>query len=370
MTSVKGPSLQAIPMAKHPTPDQRSAKVHILRTKAAEDSMASFQGQQVSTLKAQESAIHDLRERERDLEVKRIAAQVALKALTPRRQMSLAPEKACRIIETLDHVRTLQSELDARDRQFAASYQKANADALKQLQAGEQALVAWLEAPRVRDLQKARRAIRAVLFAVTFGAISAAIAVHPAFLLLLFPVGPIVILLRSGQDIAWRRLGAERRFKETGLEGLAEWNEPAVRRRIGELRATTVPPSSPSTNREQASPLAADLESALLVAELTEEKQNLVDLLMEGGLGLDALDEDLEQQLRLTAEIERSQRDLSDVQKARKLATAESSEVREQLFAYLARQGLAPANGRADTEALVESLDRLRARRGQDKPTR
>jgi hypothetical protein len=350
-------------MIKRPNPDQQSIKVQARGNILTDDEAALLRRcQQVSTLRARESDIHDLRERERHLEVERIAAEVALRTLTPSRQPPFAPGKADEIIRTLDHMRTLESKLRASD-QHLATHQRMEAEALEQLQAGAQALLAWLDAPRLGDLQPTRRAVRTVLFAVTFGAIGAAFTVHPAFLLLLLPVGPIVILLRSGQDITWRRLGAERRFKETGLEGPAEWSEQSVRLRIAELQAATVAPGPTSADREQAAPHVEDIERASLAVQLADEKQKLADMLVDGGLDPVALDGDLEQQLRLMAEVERSQRDLDGVQQARRAATIESNEVREQLFGYLARQGTAPPNGRANAAALAESLDRLIARR-------
>ncbi|MGC1954055.1 MAG: hypothetical protein WA970_16090 [Gammaproteobacteria bacterium] len=349
-------------MIKRPNPGQQSAKAtphgNILTD---DDAALVHRYQQISTLRMRENEIHDLRERERNLEVERIAAQVALRALTPGGQPQLAPGKAQEIIRTLDHARALESKLRPAH-QHPAAHQGMDADALEQLQAGMQALRTWLEAPRVADLQQTRRAVRAVLFAVTLGAIGAALTVHPAFLLLLLPVGPIVILLRSGQAIAWRRLGAERRFKESGLKGPAEWSEQSVRLRIAELQAATMDLRRHSADREQA-PHVADIERPSLAVQLADANQNLADLLREVGIDPDGLNGDLEQWLRLMAEVERSQHDLDDVQHAHRTATSESNEIREQLFGYLARQGTAPANGRANTAALADSLDRLFARR-------
>lgn len=349
-------------MIKRPNPGQHSTKARSRGNILTDDDAALVRRcQQISTLRMREREIHDLRSRERNLEVERIAAEVALRALTPGGQPHLAPGKAQEIIRTLDHTRALESKLRPAH-QHPAAHQGMDADALEQLQAGMQALRAWLEAPRVADLQQTRRAVRAVLFAVTFGAIGAALTVHPAFLLLLLPVGPIVILLRSGQDIAWRRLGAERRFKESGLKGPAEWNEQSVRLRIAELQAATVDPRWHSADREQA-PHLEDIERPSLAVQLAHANQNLADLLLEGGLDPDGLNGDLEQWLRLMAEVERSQHDLGEVQHAHRTATIESNEIREQLFGYLARQGTAPPNGRANTAALADSLDRLFARR-------
>jgi len=350
-------------MIKRVNNGRHSIKVQPRDQVSADEAALLLRRQQVSALKAREDEIRHLRERERSLEVECIAAEVALRASTPSGQPNLAPGKASEIVRTLDHIRMLESKLSGSEQHLTPTDQGIPSDTLERFQAGVDALLAWLEAPRLGDLQRTRRAIRTVLFAVTFGAIGAAITVHPAFLLLLFPVGPIVILLRSGQDIAWRRLGAERRFKETGLEVPAEWNEQSVRVRLTALRAAAADDSGlPSANDEQALRIE-NTERASLVDQLTEENQNLVDLMREGDLDRDALRGELEEQLRLIAEVERSQRDLHDVHSARKTATVESNDVREQLFAYLAREGVAPPNGHADTAALAQGLDRLVVRR-------
>ena len=59
-----------------------------------------------------------------------------------------------------------------------------------------------------------------------------ALAVHLAFLVLLVPVGGAMsFLLWTGQDRAWRRMGARRRYESLRLEVSAAWTEDAVRER-------------------------------------------------------------------------------------------------------------------------------------------
>ena len=329
---------------------------------ARDDAALLVQRRRVHALKARECELHELREQERNLEVERIAAEVALRALTPTERSKRAPGKANEIFQALDHVRALECKLSTWDR-HRGNHQTTQEDAQVRLQAGLQALRSWLEAPRLSDLQRTRRAVRAALVVITFAAIGTALTVHPALLVLLLPVGPILVLLRSGQDIEWRRLGAKRRFKETSLEGPMEWTEPSVRLRIAQLRAAIGQSPPPSGDGEPDSPIEEDIEGAALAVQLADENQNLARLLVENGLDLDDLDGDLERQLRLLAEVERSQRDLIEVQEARMAATAESNEAREELFAYLARQDAAPPAGQADTAALAEKLERLIARR-------
>lgn len=352
-------------MIKRPDPSQRPIVIPLGTNDTSDETTLLQKRQQVGMLKVHERELHELHERECELEVERIAAEVALRALKPREQPDVAPGMASEIIQSLDHSRTLARKLQGWDQRLANG-QETRSTALEQLQAGIGALQAWLEAPRVNDLQQTRRALRAVLFTVTFGAIGAGLTVHPAFFLLLLPIGPIMVLLRSGQNVEWRRLGAKRRFRETGLEEPAEWAEQAVRRRLAQLQKAASRKSLTFFRDHQQANFAADSDPGSLEHQLSDENQNLVDLLAASGLNPSALDADLEQRLRLVADVERSRRELGYVQKARKSAAFESNQVREQLFAYLARQGNAPSSGHADTETLAARVEHLMiARRGK-----
>ncbi|MGF1614315.1 MAG: hypothetical protein ACFCVA_10520 [Gammaproteobacteria bacterium] len=192
----------------------------------------------------------------------------------------------------------------------------------------------------------------------------AAFTVHPTFLLLLLPLGPIFILLRPGQDTEWRRLGARLRFKATGLEAPSQWNAPSVRQRLAELEAAMASPLLPAPALDEAfQDETTEHAAASLADPLTEQSQHLAALLTAGGLDPNAFDAALERQLRLITELERSQDELAEVQQARKTATAEANEIRERVFAYLAHRGTPPPAGHANTAALTDALDRLDDRR-------
>ena len=109
---------------------------------------------------------------------------------------------------------------------------RSHEELLQRLQAGDDALGAWLGADRERAGAGGRRTAKQVLLVVCFAILALAFAVHLAFLVLLVPVGGAMsFLLWTGQDRAWRRMGARRRYESLRLEVSAAWTEDAVRER-------------------------------------------------------------------------------------------------------------------------------------------
>ena len=65
---------------------------------------------------------------------------------------------------------------------------------------------------------------------------AAAVGIHWAFLVLLVPIGATSTMLWSGHDASWQRVGAKRRFEQTGLSPIDDWTPDPVQERIDTLR--------------------------------------------------------------------------------------------------------------------------------------
>lgn len=356
------------PQSQHPGKLPNSPANRASREDAgAPEATLADQRQRVAELEARESLIRNLRDRQCRLEVEHIAVEAALRATRSGVQRPIASGTARAIVHSLDRRQELERVLSVCNRRLA---QRADADSeeLQRLQGGRDALIAWLEAPRLRALERTRHTLKIVLPAAILVSITAAVTVHPAFLLLLVPIGPLSLLLRTGQDTEWRRLGAQRRFKETGLEAPDAWNERSVRARIAVLDAA-INGVLQQVGDLAGPPETVQQEQQAVSAKLTEENECLRRLLAEGGLQPETLDKELEQWLWLIARADQSRRDLVRLKADLKAASADAEQIREQLFRYLARQGEAPANGRADTAALAAGLERLAVRpRTSDRP--
>ena len=231
-----------------------------------------------------------------------------------------------------------------------------------QLEVGVGALRDWLEAGRKNSEEESGRrrlevTVRLILLALVMGVVWAAVDLHVAFLLLLPPiVVPYTMLMRSGDDSKWRRMGAQRNFSKTKLEVPLAWDEPAVQARHDELAGIIA---------RHRTPKGAD-DHHEHTKDATGAQARLVELLEEhriagGATGWD-ISPDVEAWLRTlrAAYVAEGARD----QIKASLAQVEriAGDARESLFRFLAKRGAAPGGGAADSAMLEAGLNRVAGR--------
>ena len=142
----------------------------------------------LQTLESCEEAIRALRARESDLEVEHMAAEAALRSATARHDPGLDRNLAVRIGLALERRDALESEAVATRRGGAVG----GADRLDALRAGRAALEAWLDASEEAKPGGTALAAKITLLIATVVTVWAAIAIHPAFLvLILIVIGPV-----------------------------------------------------------------------------------------------------------------------------------------------------------------------------------
>jgi hypothetical protein len=289
---------------------------------------------------------------------------VALKAASSNDKPDhLDLEKAAAIAEALHRKRELQTRLEQRETQD----QEAGSSELERIRAGRDALVAWLEAPSAVRSRRLPRVARGVFLAAALVILWAAVAVHPILLLLLAPLAlPLIFLSSSNQDLTWLRLGAERRFRQTGLDPSVAWEERAVRDRVSEIEDRMQAISQRMHELAEAKETEqGDREQ--VAAELAQAEAHLETVLTEAGLDAGDMDADFERWLGLVGQARRAREALQKVQARRKAITTKANDEREALFKFLSRQGEAPPDSRANLDALAAGLERIAARSaGQD----
>ncbi len=302
-----------------------------------------------------------LRERESQLEAELIVAEATRKTASPKAGLDLDPAKAAEIEAALDRQRGLQSEYDRLEQRQYGRGGEELASELAQLREGRDALNAWLEPPRALRRPPLHPLIHAIVAAAAVACTVASLVIHPMFLVLLFPLGlPLALVVWSRQDLAWLRLGAERRFKATGLAPPTAWKAPAVGERLSEIAesadlvAVQMEELARSEEMEESDP-----QLLALAADLAQAELRLEAILADAGLSADSIDPELEQWLEATRQILRWREELQEVRAERIAIRAETDDGREELFRYLSRHGEAPPEGRADLDALAAGLARL-----------
>ena len=300
------------------------------------------------TLRALEQSIRATRERERDLEVECIAAEVAVRAGRSGKRPQVETTLAAEIVDLLDRQRGLEARVE--------EARESSGEEHDSLRAGCEALRSWLETSGSQRPDRAAGTVRAVLLIASLIALWAAFAVHLVFLVLLVPVaGAASFLTWSGQDTQWKRMGTKQRFEATGLTPPAKWEEESVRLRLGEIEALI---EKRSASKE--GPTADDPRA--LTAEIDLHHAELATLLAGAGLEVADLDRRLEGWLRQVSSARKARVMLEEVKSNLAANTTEENEARERLFRYLARHGETPPGGHADTEALAAGLERVASR--------
>lgn len=319
------------------------------------------QRQRLASLESCEERIRVLREQECDLEVEDMAAQAALRSATTRLEPDVDPALASRLGRSLEHRRELEEKRRGAGVQDGARRFRGTREA-DALRAGHDALLAWLDASRPREPGGAARAAQVALLIATIATVWAAIAIHPAFLLLLVViVGPASFAMGRAQDADWRRVGARRRFEASGCAEIGKWDDESVRARIAELESLL---ADADRNRletaDDATAVHADDVGALL-AELAETDRRIESDLTGAGLSAEDTRGALGEWMRLVARAERARESLERVKGERRHLRAEAAELRDQLTRYLRSQGVKPTEPQDTARAIAERLERLSA---------
>ena len=294
-----------------------------------------------------ERRLEHLRERECELEVDCITADAAVKHGRLEHFKSMDVNAAAAIVLSLDRKRVLEAQLE--------SSEPGTEDRTANLRVAGDALQAWLAAGDAAP--GLPPAVRAGLALASLAAVCAALVVHLAFLVLLIPIGATMAMMWSGNDTSWSRLGAKRRFEQTGLPAPAEWTTSAVSERLTGLQTSI---DSVSTD------LAAGQEQDVgqLNVDLEQVSQELATLLAAAGLGEKALDAGSERDLRLISGSYIARHELEQVKVSLASIGAESEAIRSDLYRYLARHGVGPFEGQADVQTLVAGLKQLETQAG------
>ena len=327
--------------------------------RSAEPARPPFDESKLAELRGREERLETLRARRTDLEVERIAAEVALRAARAGSSPDVPGAQADAVVQALDRLRRLESRHSAQ-RAYADAGVRSREELIERLRAGDDALGAWLEAGRADEGAAGRRIARRALLVACLAILALAFSVHLAFLVLLVPVGGAMsFLLWTGQDREWRRTGARRRFDRLRLEAPSAWTEDAVRERRRALaliaaqvreRASTPTVDAPDAEREDAP------------AALDAARSDLQDALAAAGLDEGRLDESAEAALRAIARVHRAGQALHGVVAEAAGERDGAGAVRESLYRGLAREGEAAPNGDASTGALEAGMERLRRR--------
>ena len=297
-----------------------------------------------------------LRARRTDLEVERIVADVTLRTARSGASAEVSGADAGAVVEALDQVRRLESEHAAH---LAFASARSHDELLERLRTGDDALGAWLDADREDAGAAGRRIAKQALLIVCLVILVLSFMVHLVFLVLLVPAGGAMsFLLWTGQDGAWRRTGARRRFERLRLEAPAAWTEDAVRERRHALSLIA------ERVRERVSDPGdgdGETEEEWGLTDLETARSDLHKALAAAGLAGDGLDESAEAMVRAIARAYRAEQALHGVAEEMVGERSGASAVRESIYRHLARAGEAPPDGDASTGALeagVEKVDR------------
>ena len=285
--------------------------MHEQRTPPARRARPPSEESRLAELRGHEERLEALRDRRTDLELDRIVAGAALRSSRTDSDLEVAGVDASAIVDALDRLRRLDSQYSAH-LAFAGAGVRSHDELLERLCAGDDALGAWLEAGREdTGASSARRIARQVLFAVCLVVLALAFMIHLAFLVLLVPVGGAMsFLLWTGQDGAWRRVGARRRFERLGLETPATWTEEAVRERRSALARIAERIRERVSTADSENPVA---EQERVRGELDAARTDLQDALVAAGLDEERLDAPAEAALRAIARLYRAEQALQGV---------------------------------------------------------
>jgi hypothetical protein len=313
----------------------------------------------LTSLESCEERIRNLREQECDLEVEQMAAQAALQSMTNRLQPNIDTALAARIGRSLD----TRHRLEDQRRKAGAGQGILSTGSRRErdeLRAAHAALQAWLEASPPRRPGAMAGVAKLALLIVVVVTVWAAIAVHPAFLLLLVAVaGPVSFVTGRGQDADWRRVGARRRFTASGLTDIDRWDEENVGARLLELESALAAMERDGPDDDADVSDAGPVDAEVLAGQIIEEDRKIASGLAAAGLTLDDAQGETGDWLRLVARADRAHESLERVKSERQRSRTEAAELRSQLLRYLHSHGVKPTEQPDTAAAIAQRLDRL-----------
>ena len=317
----------------------------------------SSEASKLAELRGHEERLEALRAKRTDLEVERIVARTELRAARTGSVPEATAADAAAVVDALDRLQRLESQSST----YLAAGARSRDELIERLRAGDESLGAWLGADRddVGAPTGGRIARRALLLA-SLAIVALALAVHLAFLVLLVPVGGAMsFLLWTGQDWAWRRMGARRRFERLRLEAPAAWTEDAVRERrrtlariADQVHERASAPGSENTVEER----------ERLEAELDAARSDLQDALAAADLDGSALDGPAEAALRAIARVHRAEQGLREVVEEMAGEREQADAIREPLYRGIVRDGERASDGDASAGALAAGTESHRRR--------
>lgn len=324
-----------------------------------QDESLAGQRLRLASLEACEDRIRSLREQECELEVEHMAAEAAMQSATTRLESGIDADLALRLGRVLEYRFALaQRRRDASVERGLRS--TGNSRERDRLRAGSSALRAWLDASRPQEPGSMARAAKIALLIATIATLWAAVAIHPAFLLVLVVVvGPLSFAMARGHDSEWRRVGAKRRFAASGLADFGEWNEENVRRRLGELEALLAKVQAGGAGLEGNAAGEGASDTALAGDTAAGDDDQFASDLARAGLSLEDTRGETGEWLRLVARADRSRESLQRVKSERARLRDEAAEHRDKLLGYLQSRGMRPTGLPDTTAAISESLDGL-----------
>ena len=328
-------------------------------TDTGHDESLAGQRSRLSSLAACEDRIRDLREQENDLEVEHIAAQAALSSVAGKGKQDLDPVLAKRIGHALALRHELEHGLCSADA-FPTTRRAENSRQVDRLRAGCAALQAWLDASRPRKPGPVVAATKIMLLVVTIVTIWAAIAIHPAFLLMLVVfVGPASFAMGRGQDMEWHRVAARRRFATSGLADFTTWTDESVRTRLAELQSMLEASALERMQADGDDPQPEPIDTEALTRRIADNNRQLASDLAGAGLTGEDMTGDTGKRLRLLAAAERAQESLHRVKSERQRLHGEAVELRDQLQSYLLSRGVKPTEIEDTAAAISRRLDSM-----------
>jgi hypothetical protein len=316
------------------------------------------------SLEACEEKLRALRDRQSELEVDLMADEAALGGAARRVEREIDPDLALRIGVALERRRGLGEGT----RNFDGGATGTPGDRRDAMRAGRAALETWLDDSSERKSRRPALAAKITMLIATVVTIWAAIEMHPAFLILLLVViGPVSFALGRGQDKDWRRAGARRRYDMSGLAGIPEWNEEAVRTRFQELDELLAAQGDDEGNDEvdeDTDASAPDRRVDPVDEEEAAANRAALDATIAADLADAGLDDDdirgaTGKWLRLLARADRSRRSLEEVKYERGRLRSEAAELRDQLQQFLRGVGTRAADQPDTAAEIAARLDSL-----------
>lgn len=321
----------------------------------------SLAGQQwrLASLESCEDRLRGLREQENHLEVEHIAARAALKSAEARGKLDMDPALAKRIGHALELRRELEERLCSAD-EIHTARKVGNSRQADRLRAGCAALQAWLDASRPRKPAPVVAAAKIMLLVVTILTVWAAIAIHPAFLLILaMVIGPVSFAMGRGQDAEWHRVAARRRFATSGLPDFDTWTDDGVRAHLAELEPMLETAALERARDDDDVSDSPSVDTEAITRQIAGNNRQLASDLAAAGLTIENTTGDSGSWLRSLAGAERAQEALHRVKSERARLGAEAVELRGQLQDYLLSQGVKPTELADTSAAISQRLDDL-----------